>query len=450
MTERDVLELIHDIIEYRKLKDSVYTLYDDINKKKLDNMLDKESLDDFEKAILDSKEQVDEIKNYYEDIQKQLGIGLDEEINDKKVNEVIKNFKIKSLERNRKEILSYYKKPHLNSLFIEITLRCNAKCEHCGSSCGYEFPKDEISAEHIKKTLLEISKKYDPKDIFISVTGGEPLMRKDTFDIMKYADELGFGWGLVTNGMLINDDIIKKMEETHMGSISISLDGLKETHENFRKVPGCYNIIIDNIKKVRKLKTLKCLEVTTVANKRNLHEIDDIYKLMIELGVDMWRLVTIEPIGRANESENILLNGEEIKSILDYIIEKKKERKIEVEYGCSHYLGLKYEKAVRGFPFKCMAGINVGSILANGDICVCPNVRRKELVQGNIKTDSFVDVWENKFKEFRKERITTNSKCKKCKSFKYCRGDSFHSWNFDEKKPNLCMKELLGDDFIEH
>jgi radical SAM protein with 4Fe4S-binding SPASM domain len=135
--------------------------------------------------------------------------------------------------------------------------------------------------------------------------------------------------------------------------------------------------------------------------------------------------------------------------MFNFIKEKRNEGKILVEDDCAHYLGLKYEKILRKNGFVCGAGLFIGSILANGDICVCPNVRRKELVQGNIKTDSFVDVWENRYKEFRKKRITTNDKCKKCKSFKYCRGGSFHTWNFDENVPNMCMKEILGDEFIE-
>ena len=363
--------------------------------------------------------------------------------------EAVDKFKRDGLETRRKEIVRLHRKPELKILFLEVTLRCNAKCEHCGSSCGYKFPKDEISADELKKALLEISQRYDPKEIFLNITGGEPLMRKDLFDIMKYAVSLGFDWGMTSNGMLIDDKVIEQMRESKMASISISIDGLKETHETFRKVPGCYEKIIEGIKKMQKLDTIGCIEITTVANKKNLHELEDIYQMLLDLGITFWRLVTIDPIGRANDNDEILLSKEEFKYVFDFLRDKKMENKMHVEYGCSHYLGISYELVLRDYFFKCMAGLNVGSILSNGDICVCPNVRRKELVQGNIKTDSFCDVWENKFKEFRTERLTTNSKCKKCKSFKYCRGDSLHTWNFEEHKPNICMKEILGEDFIE-
>ena len=358
----------------------------------------------------------------------------------------LKCISLDGIERYRKEL---NEKPKLIDLFLEVTSRCNAKCEHCGSSCGEKIPKDEISSEDLKKALKDISDAYNANEIFIYVTGGEPLMRKDLFDIMKYAKKLGFRWGITTNGMLFNDRIFKGLKDSKISSISISLDGLKETHEKFRKVPGCYNIIIDNIKKILSSNVCELLQITTVANKKNLNELEDIYKLLLDLGVKYWRVVTVDPIGRAKKNDGILLDKKEFKQVLEFIKEKRNEGKMVVDYGCSHYLGIDLEKEIRDYFFNCGAGLFIASILSNGDIYVCPNVeRRKELIQGNIKTDNFVDVWENKFKEFRSERLTEKcSKCKKCKSFKYCRGDSFHTFNFDENKPNICMKEIMGKDF---
>ena len=338
----------------------------------------------------------------------------------------------------------------MTNFFLEVTLRCNAKCEHCGSSCGYTIPKDEISAEELKKTLLEVHEKYGADNVFLSVTGGEPLMRKDLFDIMEFATNLGFRWGMTTNGMLINEKTIEQFRKTNMFSISISLDGLKETHEKFRKVPNSYEKIMRAIDLLKDLDTLSHLQVTTVANMENINELEDIYKVLLDKGVREWRVVCVDPIGRASENSEIALDKKGMLYLFNFIREKRLEGKMSVETGCSHYMGLKYENVLRNHGFVCVAGIFIGSILSNGDICVCPNVRRKELVQGNIKTDSFVDVWENRYDIFRKNRLKmTNEKCKKCKSFKYCRGDSFHTWNFDRNEPNMCMKEIIQEEFIE-
>ena len=262
---------------------------------------------------------------------------------------------------------------------------------------------------------------------------------------MDYANKLGFRWGMTSKGMLINDEILKKMQETNMETISISLDGLKDTHESFRKVPGCFDKIIENIKKLQKVPTIKIVQVTTVANKKNLNELEDIYNLMKDLHVISWRVINVDPIGRAKGNKEILLDKEEYLYLWNFIKEKREEGIMNVEYGCSHYLDIPFEKEIRDTYFYCVTGLYVASILSNGDIFVCPNVeRRKEFVQGNIKTDSFVDVWENKYKFFRSDDRLKCEKCKNCSKWKYCLGDSFHTFNFDDNKPNFCIKDIYG------
>lgn len=178
--------------------------------------------------------------------------------------ENIRKIKIENMDRIADYRRKLYEKPILNDLFLEVTLRCNARCEHCGSSCGDTILKDEISAEVLKKTLKDISEKYNANEILLNVTGGEPLVRKDLFDIMKYASSLGFRWGMTSNGMLINDEIINKMIETNMETISISLDGLKETHESFRKVPNSFDKIINNIKKLQQVPSIKIVQIGNI------------------------------------------------------------------------------------------------------------------------------------------------------------------------------------------
>ena len=113
------------------------------------------------------------------------------------MNDEINQIKIKNLDRLYEYRQKLYEKPILKDLFLEVTSRCNAKCEHCGSSCGDKIISDEISAEDLKKILFEIAQHYDAHDILLNVTGGEPLIRKDLFEIMDYANKLGFRWGMM-------------------------------------------------------------------------------------------------------------------------------------------------------------------------------------------------------------------------------------------------------------
>ena len=139
--------------------------------------------------------------------------------------------------------------------------------------------------------------------------------------------------------------------------------------------------------------------------------------------------------------------------MLDFMLEKKKINDgMHISYGCGHFLGRDYDCKVREgkTPFFCTAGIVTGCVLSNGDIYVCPDVeRRPELVQGNIRKDSFVDVWENKYEVYRSINRTSNEKCKKCKDWKLCCGDGFHTWDFDTNKPNFCIREIWKDKFKE-
>lgn len=367
----------------------------------------------------------------------------------KKKIELTKEMIIKQLEINEfAELkLNFMKHPQLYHLFLEVTSRCNAHCDHCGSRCDAKEQGKEISAEALKSTLADIAKHYDPTKILLNVTGGEPLLRKDLFDILEYATSLGFPWGMTSNGILIDKAMVKKLEKAKMCTVSISIDGLEKTHEEFRHVKGCYNKILKGIEMMQKSNVIQIVQVTTVVSKKNIHELEELYKLLLKHHVKYWRVVNCDPIGRANDNKEILLDKDDFKYLFKFIQEKSSEGKmIDVSYGCSHYLGLNLEKKVRGSYFICMTGYAVGSILSNGDIFVCPNVpRRKELIQGNILKDNFVEVWEKKFKPFRKENRTSNRKCRRCKDWNICRGDAFHTWNFDEKKPNICLRDIFDE-----
>ena len=140
----------------------------------------------------------------------------------------------------------------------------------------------------------------------------------------------------------------------------------------------------------------------------------------------------------------MLLNGQEIKKLLDFIKSKKKDKRFKLEYGCPGFLGLDYEKEVRSQYFYCRTGISIASILYNGDIFVCPNVPRiQSLIQGNIKVDNFKDVWDNKYKEFRNKDRTKCDKCAKCEYWKYCLGGAFHTWNFVDNEQNKCTYNMI-------
>ena len=342
-----------------------------------------------------------------------------------------------------------YKEHKLKSLFLEVTSRCNARCEHCGSSCGDFMPKDEITKKELIGVLDDIAEHYDATKIALFVTGGEPLVRKDLFEVMEHADKLGFRWGMTTNGMLINKRIVNKMEKTHMRTVSVSLDGPKELHESFRRVPGSFDKIVRGIKLMQKCPTIFDLQVTTVVNKKNIMLLDDIYKIVKKMGVKNWRLIQVDPIGRAKNNKDLILDPEELRYMFNYMLDmRKRDPEMKFTYGCGHYLTVNLNFALFNTCYFCYTGNTVASILSNGDIFGCPDIeRRPELIEGNIRKVKFSDVWEHGFKKYRSINRTSNSKCKKCPDWKVCSGDAFHTWDFENNKPNFCVREIFKDDF---
>lgn len=348
----------------------------------------------------------------------------------------------------------------LSYLFWETTLRCNLNCRHCGSSCGpKDILKDELSEKEIKKAFFDIAQSFNPKKIMVAVTGGEPLLRQDVFEVMKYASDLGFTWGMVTNGMLITPKTIEKMKWSKMAVVSVSLDGLKENHNWLRNNETAFERTIEGIKLLVNSKAFSIVEAITCVNKRNIKELENIYDLCSKLNVTNWRLFSICPIGRAKDNAELFLTGPELRYLLDFIKEKRvasalpsfggpkknKKRKLKISFCEEGFLGLEYEGETRDQLFRCLAGVVIASILYNGDIGACPILPREHTTQGNVRKDNFADVWKTKYKIFRNRDWCKKGECQHCQWWDFCEGNSLHLWDFNDKKLMLCHYYLMNN-----
>ena len=352
------------------------------------------------------------------------------------------NTKIENLNTLREYREGLLRKPKLRHLFLELTMRCNENCLHCGSRCNDVF-SDELTVQQYQEFLTQVKKDFGTEGYMLCITGGEPLLRKDFFEIMNYASQLGFHWGMTSNATLINDNIAEKLYQAGMGTISVSIDGLPDTHDKFRRTLDGWNRAMNGIEALLRLGKFRSVQVTTVVTHENISQLDALYKIFDNMPLDSWRIINIEPIGRALEHPELLLTKEDYQYMFDFIRNKRIAGE-PVCYGCSHYLGLEYEREVRDWYFLCMAGIYTASITANGDIIACLDIeRRPEFVQGNILKDNFRDIWENKFQIFRKNLCEENETCSVCPEKNFCHGGAYHSWNFDKHEPYVCFKNIL-------
>ena len=259
-----------------------------------------------------------------------------------------------------------FEQPILHQLFFEFTLRCNEHCWHCGSRCG-DIQATELTVADWKGILDQVKEDFANHLPQINVTGGEPLLYPGFEEVMSYAHELGFKWGMTSNAILITPDIAQMLSKCGMNTISVSIDGLEQTHDSLRGLPGGYRRAMDGIQNLIDIGTCDAIMVTTVVNHETIHELDDLYEIMKDLDIDYWRILGVEPIGRALEYPDRAMTMEDQRTLFDFIRSKRADN-MPVSYGCSHYLGLDYEREVRDWYFTCMAGTTIASITCIGDV----------------------------------------------------------------------------------
>ena len=316
----------------------------------------------------------------------------------------------------------------LNYLFWECTTRCNLHCRHCGSDCSMQSLEKDMPLDAFLGALDTIPEKSRKGDFTVVLTGGEPLLRPDIASVGKEIHRRGFGWSMVSNGWFYDEQMHRCLMDAGMGALTLSLDGLKESHDWMRGRPGSFERTLRAIVIMAKEPRLNA-DVVTCVNRRNLSELPEIHRLLAGAGVSSWRLFTIIPIGRAASDPDMHLTSAEMVALMDFIAGKRKEGgPLKVSFSCEGYLG-KYEEKVRDTRFFCRAGVNIASILIDGRICACPNIDRDAFSQGNIYEDNFYEVWEKRFRPFRDRSWTKTGPCASCSSWKDCLGNGMHNWH---------------------
>ncbi|MCR4569992.1 MAG: TIGR04133 family radical SAM/SPASM protein [Bacteroidales bacterium] len=329
-----------------------------------------------------------------------------------------------ALSINRKLQEDAIERHRLRQLFWECTLRCNLSCRHCGSDCRVTSSIQDMPMEDFGRVLDSIARSENPHEVMINVTGGEPLMRADLEQCGRMMYDKGFPWGMVSNGFALTEKRYLSLLSSGLRAMTISLDGIGETHEWMRGREGSFERASRAIKMVIDSAEIE-FDVVTCVNRRSYPQLAQIKEFLIGLGLKEWRLFTVFPVGRAAEDPQLQLSREEFRGLMDFIRDTRREGRIKASYGCEGFLG-NYEGDVRDGFFICRAGISVGGILADGAISACPSIRA-DYHQGNIYKDDFMEVWNNRFQPYR-DRSWTKEKqpCASCKMWKFCRGGGMH------------------------
>ena len=311
----------------------------------------------------------------------------------------------------------------LNYLFWECTWRCNLSCWHCGSDCKAEACVPDMPFADFLKAIEPLEQRYMRDTTIIAITGGEPLLRPDLADCGRVLREHGFRWGIVTNGMLYNEARHRELLDAGMSSVTVSLDGLEATHNWLRNHPQSFQRALAALRLIASAPELD-YDVVTCVHQRNLPELPMLKQFLIEHGIQHWRLFTIAPIGRAAGDPELQLTRLQVREMLQFIANTRREGRIDLKFSCEAYTG-DYEEEVRDSYFFCRAGINIASVLISGDISACPNINRS-FAQGNIYQDNLLEVWDHKFDLMRNRDWMRCGPCTKCTEFKQCLGGAMH------------------------
>lgn len=275
---------------------------------------------------------------------------------------------------------------------ISLTDRCQCRCRHCFAATQKPLPeRDELSTEEIKAIVDDLSQLGVTEVCF---SGGEPLLRRDILEIIAFTHSKGLVARLITNGILLNEQMVNDLKHAGLNWCSLSIDSPKsEVHDTFRRYSGCYNKAVEGLKLLVKYK-IPC-SIITVARKELLYsgELEQIVQMGQAIGVTVMRLNFPVPIGRFINQDNQTLNLEE----------REKVREL-----------LRYGNVVMEAPSegtKCTAAVTKVNVLPNGNVTPCVFV---PLSYGNIREKRFSEIWKS-MAEYNKQ-FKANGQCPMCDS----------------------------------
>lgn len=333
-----------------------------------------------------------------------------------------------------------------------ITDECDQRCKHC-----YIFSEDNgknldaMTWQQIQDTFyncLDFCEVYDRLPYFY-ITGGDPILHPDFWRLLGLMKERDIPFTILGNPFHLNDEVCKRLKDYGCQKYQLSLDGMRETHDWFRK-PGSFDCTLEKIACIKRA-GIRSVIMTTVLG-TNIKEIPAIIDTVVEAGVDVFAFARYCP---TSEEKDTGMTPQEYRELLDTCY--KKFQAYEAA-GCSTYFNKKdhlwtlyeYEKGIFKIPEVAQDGFIYGgcncgnchmTILPTGDIYACRRVQNSKV--GNVLEDRIADIWVCQMETYRD--YTKFEKCAKCELLAWCRGcpavASGKDGNFYAADPQ-CWKEV--------
>jgi radical SAM protein with 4Fe4S-binding SPASM domain len=323
----------------------------------------------------------------------------------------------------------------LEIVLWEATRACNLRCIHCGTPADNIDRTIELTKEGVLQVFQQIKKDFNNATIkYVSITGGEPTCREDLIEIIRGIKNIGFSEIVIhSNGHRLAGEpgYLDALVEAGIGGIGINLDGLEKTHNRIRNHKNSYRLSRAVCAKIVERNDRIDTLISTVVTKENLVELPKLREEIFDLNPDRWRLIPLEPIGRALEQMPYsTLSYEDMEQLIYFILESRliaeeKPNLVQTEMGCGQWVGKKLEGLIRPYIWHCIAGINTLGILYDGTIASCNNIH-PHFSEGNIRQNNIKDVWENRFKTYRNFEWKRKGECVDCSDWDLCHGGEMH------------------------
>lgn len=278
----------------------------------------------------------------------------------------------------------------------EITLKCDLACRHCGSRAGRARPDelDTAGALDLVNQMADLGVKE------VTLIGGEAYLRDDWTEIAREIRRRGMQCGMTTGGRGVTAERAREAKEAGMQSISVSVDGLRETHDMLRGVVGSHDAAYSALRYLQEAGVP--VSANTQIGAPNLHEIPATFDALIAAGIHSWQVQLTVAMGRAADEPNLLLEPYRLIEVMPMLAKLKARAdaaKVRIWPGNNvGYFG-PYEHILRGqlprgHMSSCGAGRSTLGIEANGDIKGCPSLPTSDYVGGNIRDHSLKEIWE--------------------------------------------------------
>ncbi len=312
----------------------------------------------------------------------------------------------------------------------EVTRTCNLACVHCRAAALDRPYENELSTEECFRFLDDVATVAQP---IIILTGGEPLLRPDIFEIAAYGNRKGFRMTMAVNGTLLTTEKARMMLDAGIQRISVSLDGAAAaSHDAFRQVRGAFEGALRGIANAREVGL--DFQINTTITRRNLHELPAIQEMVVSLGAVAHHIFLLVPMGRGKDLAEQSIDAEQYEKTLHWFYEQKEKVPLQLKATCApHYYRILRQRARaegRKVDFQtfgldamtrgCLGGVGFSFVSHLGQVQPCGYL---ELDCGNIREKSFKEIWETSpiFKDLRNFK-GYEGKCGQCEYVRVCGG----------------------------